>query len=227
MMNDKTILLVEDDRNLNDINRIALETDGYTVHAAFNLKHARELLERHTPNLIILDVKLPDGTGFDFCKEVRSNTKYAAIPILFLTSVTDDEGELEGLRSGGSDYLRKPYGIELLRMRVNNLLKLRESQAIQDIMRGPLTLKVKTMMAYLSGRDMGLMPKEFTLLLALLENEGQVLSAEYIYETVWEAPMNDNKEALKFQIKSLRPKLEGSGYIINSIYGKGYRFEKG
>ena len=226
MPNDKVILLVEDDKSLNQINRLALETDGYTVYAALNLAQARKLLAQRTPDVILLDVMLPDGTGYDFCKEIREQSSYAAIPILFLTAVTDQTGEMEGLRSGGNDYLRKPYSIELLRVRVANLLKLQESQPLRDIIKGPLTLKVKTMMAYLHGRDMGLKPKEFALLLAFAENEGRIMSAEYIYETVWEAPMVDDAGAIRYQISSLRAKLKDSGYTINSVYGKGYRFER-
>jgi DNA-binding response OmpR family regulator len=225
MINDKVILLVEDDANLNRLNRRALESDNYAVDAALNLAQARELLAKHTPDVILLDVKLPDGTGFNFCKEIREQGKYAAIPILFLTSVADQSGEMEGLEAGGTDYLRKPYSIELLRVRVANLLRLQESQLLRDVTRGPLTLNIKTMMAYLHGKDMGLKPKEFTLLLAFVENEGHVMSAEYIYKTVWEAPMADDPGALKYQISSLRSKIKDSGYAINSIYGKGYCFE--
>ena len=224
LQNRKAILLVEDDVSLNKINRVALEAEGYAVFSALNLAQAREHLEKITPDLIVLDVKLPDGTGFDLCKELREQSRYDGVPILFLTSVTDQTGEMEGLHSGGNDYLRKPYGIELLRTRVNNLFKLRESQPLRDITRGPLTLKVKTMMAYLHGKDMGLKPKEFALLLAFMENEGQIMSGSQLYETVWETTMNDDAKALKFQLSSLRPKLTGSGYSINTIYGEGYCF---
>ena len=228
MPGDKVILLVEDDKNLNQINRRALEVDGYTVYAALDLARAREQLAAHAPDLILLDVKLPDGTGYDFCREIRQQSSYAAIPILFLTSVTDQSGEMEGLQAGGNDYLRKPYSIELLRVRVANLLKLRESQPMRDVTRGPLTLKIKTSMAYLHGRDMVLTHKEFALLLAFMENEGQVMSAQHLYETIWEAPMLDDNRSLKKHISDLRRKLEAgnSGYTIRSVYGEGYRFEE-
>ena len=226
MPNNQTIFLVEDDANLNRINRLALETEGYTVYTALNLAEAREELLKCVPDLILLDVKLPDGTGYDFCKELRRQRRYEAIPILFLTSVTDGAGELEGLRSGGNDYLRKPYGIELLRTRVGNLLKLRENQSLRDIVLGHLTLKVKTMTAYIHGNDMGLMPKEFTLLLVFAENEGCDMEAGQLYETVWGTGMNDDTRALRFQVSSLRSKLIGSGYTITAVYSKGYRFER-
>jgi DNA-binding response OmpR family regulator len=227
MPNKKSILLVEDDKNLNQINRLALEADGYNIYSALSLKEARECLAKHIPDLILLDVKLPDGTGFVFCREIRGQSLYAAIPILFLTSVTDQTAEMEGLRSGGNDYLRKPYSIELLRVRVANLLKLRDSQPVRDITLGPLTMKVKTTIAYLHGKNMGLKPKEFALLLAFMENEGRVMSTKYIYETVWEAPMVDDNRTLKKHVSDLRRKLgdENSGYTIKSVYGEGYRFD--
>ena len=221
------ILLVEDDINLNEINRRTLEKSGYFVSIALTLAKARELLERQIPDLVLLDVRLPDGNGFDFCRELRENPQCAAVPVLFLTAVIDDVGELEGLRCGGNDYLRKPYGIELLRIRVENMLKLRENQAQQEIIRGPFMLNFISNRAYLHGQDMLLTPKEFSLLLIFLKNEDRVMDAQHIYETVWDLSMKNDNQAVKKQISSLRKKLEQgkSGYTINPVYGKGYIFQ--
>jgi len=221
----KVILLVEDDINLNKFNRRALETEGYSVCSAGTLEQARGLLEKTAPDLILLDVKLPDGNGFDFCKELRGKSHYSAVPVLFLTSVNDNEGELEGLRSGGTDYLRKPYGIELLRIRVANLLKLKENLAYQELACGPFKLNMASNRAYLHGADMLLKPKEFLLLLMFIKNERRILNEKHIYKTVWELPM-DNNGTLKKHISELRKKLESgkSGYSINTVYGKGYCF---
>ena len=234
-MSDKAILLVEDDVNLNKINRMALESEGYTVHTALTLAEARKILNSPLSilNLILLDVKLPDGNGFDFCKEIRQKPGFAAVPVLFLTSVNDNAGEMEGLRSGGNDYLRKPYDIDLLRMRVANLLKLQENFAQQVmteqkiITKGALSIDTVARRAYLNGTDMNLQTKQFALLLTLVQHESEILSTPYLYETVWGQPMNRDSQALRRVVSEVRSKIAGSGYSITSERGEGYRFEVG
>lgn len=109
------VLIVEDDKSLNLINRRALESEGYAVQSAYALAEARETLSRLDPDVILLDIKLPDGSGIDLCREIREKT---GAQIIFLTSVTEAGFELEAFRAGGNDYIRKPYGIDLLRERV-------------------------------------------------------------------------------------------------------------
>jgi len=232
-MSDKVILLVEDDVNLNKINRMALVSEGYTVHTALTLAEARKRLNNCSPDLILLDVKLPDGIGFDFCKEIRQKPGFAAVPVLFLTSVNDNAGEMEGLRSGGNDYLRKPYDIDLLRMRVANLLRLQENTAQQVITeqkiitKGVLSIDTVARRAYLNGTDLNLHTKQFALLLTLAQHESEILSTPYLYKTVWGQPMNRDSQALRRVVSEVRSKIAGCGYSITSERGEGYRFEQG
>ena len=230
-MTNKTILLMEDDANLNRFNRLALEGEDYAVHTALTLAEARERLDTHTPDLILLDVKLPDGNGFDFCKEIRLRPGLAAVPVLFLTSVNDYAGEMEGLRSGGNDYLRKPYDIDLLLMRVANLLQLQENKTRQVIAeqklitRSKLTIDTVARRAYVNGTDLNLRTKPFSLLLTLVQHENETLSAAQLYETVWAQPMVSNSQSLRQAIYEVRDQLAGSGYSITHERGGGYRFE--
>ena len=231
-MKNKTILLVEDDINLNKINQLALMGEGYTVQTALKLSEAREWLNAKVPDLILLDVKLPDGNGFDFCKEIRLNANLAAVPVLFLTSVNDYAGEMEGLSSGGNDYLRKPYDIDLLLMRVANLLKLQENKAQQAIAeqqmitRGSLSIDTVAKRAFLNGVDMNLEAKPFGLLQMLVQHENELLSSEFLYEKVWRQPMNKDSQALRRVVLAVRKQLNGSGYNIVNERGEGYRFEQ-
>jgi len=231
-MTDKTILLVEDDKNLNEINCLALVSEGYTVHTALTLEEARNKLADCSPDLILLDVKLPDGNGFDFCKEVRNRPEFSAVPVLFLTSVNDNAGEMEGLRSGGNDYLRKPYDIDLLRMRVANLLKLQDSKAHQVITeqkfitRGLLSIDTTARRAYINDIDLALQAKPFGLLLMLAQNENQTISAAQLYETVWGQPMHKDSQALRRVVSEVRGQIAEAGYTITNDRGDGYRFEK-
>ncbi|WP_461248896.1 response regulator transcription factor, partial [Treponema sp. R6D11] len=129
------------------MNRRALESEGYEVTTASTLKEARFLIEDGDPDVIILDIKMPDGSGIDFCREIRERS---AASIIFLTSVTESSGELEGLVAGGDDYLRKPYGIELLRSRVKKALQ-HERKVPHSIMRGPFTLHIVAAQAFANG----------------------------------------------------------------------------
>jgi DNA-binding response OmpR family regulator len=220
--NSPLILTVEDDKNLNMINRLALESEGYRVKTAYDLKEARLILDEIVPDLILLDVKLPDGNGFDFCREIREKVK---APIIFLTSVTETEGEHAGLAAGGDEYLRKPYDIDLLRLRVKKTLR-RERQVSQIIRYGSLTLDVIANIAYLNGKDLLLSQKEFALLLLFVQNEGRMMSADYLYEKVWRQPMLEDARTVKYHISNLRKKLSGSGYTVAALRGEGYCFER-
>ena len=232
-MTSKVILLVEDDVNLNKINRLALSSEGYSVYTALTVAQAKEHLDAIYPDLILLDVKLPDGNGFDFCKEVRQKPQFAAVPVLFLTSVGDNAGEIEGLRSGGNDYLRKPYDITLLRIRVANLLQLQENTAQRlnasqkIIKRGALSVDTFTRRAYLNGEDLTLQSKQFGLLLTLLQHENEVMAAAFLYKAVWGQDMGNDSQALRRAISQVRSKIVNSGYSITTQRNEGYRFEQG
>jgi DNA-binding response OmpR family regulator len=166
---------------------------------------------------------LPDGNGLELLKELRQAG--SKVPVIMLTAWGEPKDVARGLKAGANDYLSKPFEYEVLFARVDAMFRNVE-QVPETITKGTLTLKVKTMMAYLHGKDMGLKPKEFSLLLTFVENEGRVMSAEQLYKTVWETTMNDDNRTLKKHISDIRKKLEKSGYTISTAYGEGYRFEQ-
>jgi DNA-binding response OmpR family regulator len=218
--NKPSVLIIEDDRRLSLINSSALESDGYDITAVFTLREARFALARTQPDVILLDVKMPDGNGFAFCREIREQTPAY---IIFLTSVTESEGEFEGLVAGGDDYLRKPYGIELLQERVKKALH-RKGTDNKIFTKGVLKLHIASAQAYANGEDLGLTPREFALLLCFAQNENKILTADKLYETVWGRPSAGDNRALQSRISALRKKLAESGCRIASEYGKGYSF---
>ena len=219
------VLIVEDDKLLSLGNRRALETEGYKVFTALTLAQARELLSRFDLDVILLDVKLPDGSGFDFCREIRESS---GAYIIFLTSVTESSGELEGLLAGGNDYLRKPYGIALLRERVKNAVRHRRDASAERLFKGNLTLDIVASQALVDGADLLLKPKEFALLRLFMQNENRTLSAGHLYEQAWKAPMSGDDRTLRKHISELRNKMsdEDCDYTIRAVYGRGYCFEK-
>lgn len=224
-----TVLLVEDDENILRTNRRILEREGYTVLCARTLKAARELLVWNTPDALVLDIMLPDGNGLAFCEEIRPAL---SAPVLFLTALDEKSEIIEGLVAGGNDYITKPYDVDEFLARINAQLRFvwmnqwnagRHGRLIRDT----LMLDLTAQRAYLDGKDMLLTQKEYSLLLLLARSEGKTLSSEYLYRSVWNLPMNDNR-TLKKHISTVRKKLEEGKckYTIASVYGKGYTFER-
>lgn len=218
----KRILLVEDNEQIMHGNERMLKRRGYEVITALTLAEARTALQAQMPDLLVLDIMLPDGNGLDFIAELR---KYSQTPVLLLTGLTAAEDVVRGLTAGGDDYLPKPYDFDVLLARVEALLR-RAQQVPERIQKGRLCLDVTADVATLDGVDLLLSQKEFSLLLIFVQNEERYISSEYLYEKVWKQPMAGDSNALRSTLKRLRAKLEGSGYCIALSKGEGYQFER-
>lgn len=216
------ILLVEDDVQVQINNREILERNGYTVIPAMDLAEARKAVKEKTPDAVVLDITLPDGDGVDFLKELREASQ---IPALMLTASQTAEKAAASFDAGGDDYLRKPYDLKEFRARIDALMR-RAARVPETIAKGSLTLDPVAGQALLHGEDLMLTQKDFALLLLFTQNENNSVRAEYLYEKVWKMPMNGNTQAIKSAISRLRKKLVNSDYIILSIRGEGYIFEK-
>ena len=221
-MNRKTILLVEDDKKVQSFNKRLLAGEGFAVQTAITLADAGAFLARQTPDIIVLDIGMPDGNGVDFLKELRHTS---TIPVLMLTGYGETSDVLKGFDSGCDDYLKKPYKFTELLARIKRLL-YRVELVPETVTRGRLTLKPAPMIAMLDGEDILLTQKEFSLLMLFTQNEGKTMNAEYIYEKVWGREMLGDDRALQQRISSLREKIEESGYVIATVRGEGYRFEQ-
>jgi DNA-binding response OmpR family regulator len=224
MMNNKTILCVEDNEEVQMFNKPLLEKKGFTVELAFTLAEAREAVGRKMPDLIILDIRLPDGSGLDFLMELR---KTSNVPVIALTDKKEDIDIIKGMESGCDDYMPKPHVFPVLYAKIEGLL--RRASIVPDILeKGALKLDLHAGKAFIGGEDLLLAQKEFSLLLLFAQNQDKVMSAEYIYEKIWNAAIGNDKNALKNRISAMRKKLENgdSGYTISNVYGKGYCFEK-
>lgn len=224
-----TILLVEDDKNIQRINRRILEREGFTVLCAGTLKEAEAVLKDQKPDALVLDIMLPDGNGLAFCEKIRP---YTPVPVLFLTAL-DEKGEIiQGLVTGGNDYITKPYNVDEFTARVKAQLRLARmnrlaSEKARTITRGPLMLDTVALRAFLGGEDMMLSAREFSVLLFLLQHEGRTLSAQEIYNGAWDQPMAGNTSALWKCISRLKNKLaagEGNVCLMN-FRNKGYLLE--
>ena len=220
------VLLVEDNEAILRTNRRILEAEGFTVLCAGTLCEAGQRLSEETPDVLVLDIMLPDGSGIEFCREIQELT---AAPVLFLTALDEDHEIVEGLTAGGSDYITKPYNMDQFVARVKAQLQLarrnqRVIEQVKTLKRGPLTLEVLAGRAYLNGADLLLSAKEFALLRYLVQNEGYTFPKEVLYEAVWNLPAVDDARVVKSHLSRVRARLQGSGYTIRAVRGKGYQF---
>lgn len=229
-MESPLLLLVEDSEEILEDNRKALEARAYQVLEARTLAQAKIRLLEHQPDLILLDVLLPDGNGVELCREIREMT---AAPILFLTSLAESRQIVEGLRAGGDDYITKPYRMEELLARVEaqlrRLERLRGGEPVVSV--GGLTLESHVQRAFLNGRDLLLKPKEYQLLALLVRSRDKALSAEELYREVWGMEVNADARTVLVHLSNLRAKLrdgedEGEVRILRDG-NRGYRLSIG
>jgi len=218
------ILLVEDDIHIQTVNKNILEDEGgYNVSLAMNLAEARSAIAESSPDLIMLDIMLPDGSGLDFLIELRESG--CEIPILLLTALGETKDKVAGLRLGSDDYLAKPYDYDELLARIETILHRGARQAEPLLKFGTFSIDIENGTVLLNNTDLNLSWIEFRLLHLLARNKDQTMSAESLYEAVWKQKMGDDSRALISTASRLRKKLAGSGYTITFMRNQGYRFE--
>lgn len=223
----KKLLLVEDDKDLSYMTCYALKKENFNVDAANCISKAKELYEKENYDLIILDVMLPDGLGYEFCKIIREKSN---VPIIFLTCCDEETNVVTGLDIGGDDYITKPYRVRELISRINSALR-RNGQIInrEEIIRsGDIKVFTSQYKVEVSDREIMLTSTEYKLLLVFLEAPFQVLTRTLLLEKIWDIEgsfVEDN--TLSVYIKKLRLKLnevsENYDYII-TLRGVGYKW---
>ena len=222
------ILLVEDDYALAMGTEYALRAEGYTVVHASNLTNARIALKEQ-PDLILLDVMLPDGNGFDFCREVRTDNIY--VPIIFLTAVGEEVNIVQGLEFGADDYITKPYRVkELLSRIAANIRRYHMQQTVgqsNTYSFGMHEFLIDEFRLQCNGTNIECTPSELRLLKELILHEGQVLTRNQLLERLYDTDENfidDN--TLSVYMKRLRDRLGTDADWIETVRGVGYRFKK-
>ena len=187
-MSKSLILLIEDDPDIASANKIMLELEGYSVIEARTLKKGKELVESASPDLVVMDIMLPDGNSLEYCRELRGKS---GVRILFLSALGTKEDIVKGLRAGGDDYLAKPYIMDELILRIQSLMR-RGNMNQSDTNKGRLTFNSLSNQAFCDGEDLVLKPKEYAVLELLDQNRDFYLSAEEIYSAVWNAEGGDD-----------------------------------
>lgn len=220
------VLLVEDDKDIQGLNESLLKRNGYGVILAMNIAQARAIIKSNPPDIVVLDIILPDGSGLDFLHELRSpNSPDTNVPVLLLTALGESSDVVRGLKTGGDDYLSKPYDNSVFLARLQSLLR-RTERVPKNLVKGALTLDIISGRAFTESNDLLLTQKEFAVLLLLFQNEDTVISAQNIYQNVWKRPQHGDKRTLESTISSLRKKIANSGFSITASRGNGYIFEK-
>jgi DNA-binding response OmpR family regulator len=223
-MPEAKILIIEDDRNILAANRQLLELSGYEVFTAGTLAEGKSLAEKMKPDLVVLDILLPDGNGLDLCRELR---EAGNVRILILSALGTKQDIIEGLRQGGDDYLAKPYMTEELLLRIAALLRRGAAPAspAQVVMTGPIEWHPSSRQAFIGGTDLLLKPLEYSVLNLLCANRDRYLPPEEIYRACWNIDQYQNLANVHNQIYNLRGKLEVYGIRICLRRGRGYRVE--
>lgn len=221
------ILLVEDDDSLHRGIQFTLQQEGFEVIGARSLAEARSALGSHEVHLLLLDVQLPDGNGFDFCEQVRRERD---VPIIFLTASDQEFDIVRGLDIGGDDYITKPFRLREFLSRIQAVLRRRgpSGRTEETLAAGPLTLHVGEMRLDKQGRDIPLSVTEFRLMLLFMTHPRAVLSRDQIIRHVWPdgaEVLDDNTVAVN--VRRLREKVEDDPqnpqYLV-TVRGAGYRW---
>lgn len=218
------ILLVEDNEAIIMGLEYLLTQEGYQAETARNIKEAYKVVERDTVDLILLDISLPDGNGFDFCKDIKRDSD---TPVIFLTAREEEIDVVKGLDMGADDYVVKPFRNRELISRIKNILR-RNGKGVMLLQCRDITLNLETGKVSRGDKDIVLTKLEYKILSTMLAYPGKLFTREEILAGIWDISNNFvNDNTLSVTIKRIREKLgDEDGMIIKTVRGMGYRIEK-
>ncbi len=219
----QNILIIEDDPDLNQTIGYALEKAGYGVFRADSIRKAETIFVREKICLVLLDVNLPDGEGYTFCRWAKAQRE---VPVIYLTARDLEEDALEGYDSGAEDYVTKPFSMKILLKKLDVVLKRLTpagSLAFQD---DHLRMDLEQARLYVDGREYSVTPTEVRMLRLFLSNRGQLLTYEVMLDRLWDSGGQFvDKHALAVNVNRLRQKLEDAEHkYISNVYGVGYQW---
>jgi DNA-binding response OmpR family regulator len=222
----ETLLLVDDDAMLRETLALNLRGAGYTVVTAADGMAALEQAQAQKPDLVILDLMLPELDGLTVCRSLRQSSD---VPVLMLTARTGELDKIVGLESGADDYLTKPFSVGELLARIRALLRRAGPRSTgEELESGDLVLNLMSRRATLGAQDLVLSPKEFSLLAELIRHRGAVLSRDLLLTRVWGYDFLGDSRTVDVHIRWLREKIEADPsdpHRIITVRGIGYRFE--
>ena len=223
----KTVLIVEDDRNIADLLRLYLEKEGYEVVIALDgLKGVEKFREVH-PSLVLLDVMLPGMDGWGVCRTIRSESK---TPIIMLTAKSETEDKVSGLKQGADDYITKPFEMKEVLARIEAVLRrsgIEPEKAARKLVFDKLIIDMDAFELTVDGKKVPTPPKEMELLYHLASTPNRVYTRNQLLDEVWGFDYFGDTRTVDVHIKRLREKLEGVSdrWSLKTVWGVGYKFE--
>ncbi|CDI48469.1 response regulator transcription factor [Clostridium tetani] len=221
------IIVIEDEFSINDILTFALKEEGYRVKSTFSSQEARKIMKEFRPNLVLLDINLPDESGFELCKFITCKYK---IPILMITARNDLVDKVLGLELGADDYITKPFHIKEVMTRVRVALRrvkkysvVKENKEFIEL-NDEVKINLESREVFKNNREVKLKPKEYDLLVFLAQNRNIVFSRETILDRVWELEYDGEIRTVDIHVRRLRAKLDSNNgqSIIETVFGVGY-----
>jgi len=219
-----TIMIVDDEEQMRELVKTFLQNEGYTVLQASNGMEALSKIHKKMPDLLLVDIMMPYMDGFAFAEEVK---KTHNIPLIFLSAKGDEWDKVHGLRIGGDDYIVKPFHAGELLARIESVLRRSKiaARSTAPFKIGPMVLDVESHSALLNGKPLSLTIKEYELIYLLAKNKGKLFSREQLLRSIWGYNYTGSERTVDTHIKTLRLKLKSHGTLIQTIWGKGYKFE--
>ncbi len=222
----KRILVVDDEPDILELIRLALTQEGFSVETAATAGAGLDAIAKNAPDLVVLDLMLPDMSGTEVCRTLRSNPDTAHLPVLMLTARSEETDRVVGFELGADDYVTKPFSPRELVLRIRAVLRRgepvpSESQALKH---EELLLDLDRHRCRVGEEEVELTAKEFGLLESLMRRPGRVLTREQLLDGLWGTDITVTHRTVDTHIKRLREKLGDAGKYINTVRGVGYRF---
>ena len=224
----KSILIIEDEKDIVDLIEYHLKQSGFSVISALDGPAGLDKAKKKRPNLIILDLMLPEMDGKDVCRGLKSNPLTQSIPILMLTAKAEETDRLIGFELGADDYVTKPFSPKELVLRVKAILRRKEvdHEGEKIIRIGDLLIDIDRHQVSVKKSPIGLTSTEFKLLVELTSKRGRVLTREHLLDRVWGYTYEGYARTVDTHVRRLREKMEPLGDSIETIRGVGYRFRE-
>lgn len=220
------IYLLEDDGNIRDFVLYALGSQGYEARGFDRPCKFWEAMAETMPELVLLDVMLPEEDGLTVLRQLRSGSATKKLPVIILSARDTEYDKVMGLDGGADDYLSKPFGMLELFSRIRAVLRRSEPMKNDELRDGALTVRPTEHQVLVQGREVALTPKEFALLRLLLEQPGVVATRNQIQDRVWGAEYLGETRTVDVHIRTLRQKLGVCGDCVETVRGVGYRWRK-
>jgi two-component system phosphate regulon response regulator PhoB len=224
------VLIVDDERDLRALLDFNLRQAGWRTAQAESGAEALARARSLRPDVIVLDLNLPDVSGMDVCRLLRSDADTRELPILMLTARSAEEDRVQGLELGADDYLSKPFSVRELVLRVDAVARRRpgtkESRQHETLAAGKIELDLDAHICYVDQKELPLTLQEFRLLAYLIQGRGRVRTREELLSDVWNASPELETRTVDTHVKRLRDKLGEAGFIIETVRGVGYRIRE-